>query len=290
MKANKQQQQAAGTSDRASLASNDQVSRSPSPRNKRRATPFPATQVSDPTNIISERDKSPRALSALAYEYLQNPDRHNPYYLVMQSISQNLDKALRTDFPLYPTSFTPSADTYLAMLQNIKNNKITNESYRWKIVDSGASKNYDYDTSFIINPSPHSTKVTGLNGASDFSCHSGTSCSRLPASNGQLVPFTSMSTCLANTGVDLLSVPMITLQGHKVVHDGDPVNGHHGIKVRGPNGERTKLWIPFTFCPKSGVWWIQVYYGTPEQIEQAKRKTTAEALLGGNKRTSVTTD
>jgi len=294
LKADKMRKEGAGTPRSSGYAA---AARDPSEQ-VREATPrAPTPAPRDPTPMRDNRDNTqvsessqiidhvytPHSLNAITYEYLQNPHTHNPYYLSMNSITQNLDKAISGTL-LYPTSFTPHAETYLVNLQNIKNSEIKDNSFRWKIVDSGASKNYDKDESFIINPRPHHTRVVGLNGASDFSCSTGTSCQRLLSSSGQLVPYNTMTTCLASTNVDLFSIPMLSLQGHKVVHDGDPINGSHGIKIRGPNGEKTKVWIPFTYCSSSGVWWIKVFYGTQTQIDNNRSKSVAEALRGENKR------
>ena len=131
--------------------------------------------------------------------------------------------------------------------------KMKEDGNLWMVVDSGANRHYVSTEEFLCLVQTSVSTVYGVGDANVQTRSRGLMQGVLQARSGNRYSMSSQASCVPAASVSLFSVPMAVSQGHEVYFGDTSTDGACGMRLAG-----TDEWVPFTWDPKTGLWWLCV--------------------------------
>ena len=129
-----------------------------------------------------------------------------------------------------------------------------NKHSLFAIVDSGATISVLCDSRWIQKRFAYESEITGVGGTKITTSMGGLLVGKMESVTNKSYAFATLATIIhdKNAATNLLSIWRITNSGNTVVHQGSVSKGTHGIITA------NKDFIPFYFCPKTYLWYIEI--------------------------------
>lgn len=128
------------------------------------------------------------------------------------------------------------------------------------IVDSGCNRHLVADERFIHRGELIQSSIRGL-GDTVTATAQGPLLATMTDAAGRRRDILSWGLFIPDSRVSLFSVIQALLAGNHVVHEGNPATGRHGLFIPSANS-----FIPFIWCPTSGLFWIRLRIVDPGPV------------------------
>ena len=161
------------------------------------------------------------------------------------------------DIPMDPRSnnikYTEGgAVTYAFVVDNLDSfNRSRSSNEHWFIVDSGTNRHLCADERFIHRGEIISSSITGIGDNAVTATAHGPLLAKVTDIKGRDHDILSWGMFVPTSRVSLFSTVQALLAGNSIIHEGEPGRGKHGLTLRDKG-----TFVPFTWCPKSGLFWL----------------------------------
>jgi len=129
----------------------------------------------------------------------------------------------------------------------------------WAVVDCGATHHYHPTRLFMMRVQEIEVLINGLTGPGPTATGFGLFLGMLEAYDRRDKKldkfFSSVSYHVPESTLPLFSEVQAAFSGCKIVREGHPDTGHHGLYLTGKDRD---LFVPYTFERKSLLWWIKI--------------------------------